>query len=151
MLLEPVIVHSANVGNGVNAPTVFIVLVFFAIGLIAVDHRKNFNEILPGMWDVTEQFIIELQYPLAVTVGIPLVIDTDVFIQLFLCLFQLGKDFGVKCPPNRLGDCRPWVDLYGGNLHQCQKHQQKTATIHQKFLQLHILPPSANLCFHRMF
>ena len=62
MLPKPVIVHPADIGDGVGGTVVFVALVLIAIPLVVVDVGQDVDEFLLRVGDVPEQFIVCLLY-----------------------------------------------------------------------------------------
>ena len=121
MLPKPVIVHPADIGDGVGGTVVFVALVLIAIPLVVVDVGQDVDEFLLRVGDVPEQFIVEPEDSGPVLVGISLVIHSDVVGQPLLNGPQLLQHVGVDGPPDGFCYGRPWIDLDGGELHQCQE------------------------------
>ena len=125
MLPKPVIVHPADIGDGVGGTVVFVALVLIAIPLVVVDVGQDVDEFLLRVGDVPEQFIVEPEDSGPVLVGISLVIHSDVVGQPLLNGPQLLQHVGVDGPPDGFCYGRPWIDLDGGELHQCQEQQEQ--------------------------
>lgn len=108
-----------------GGPTVGIFRVLPAEFLIAVDLRQNLDELLPGVGDLPNQFLVKPQDPGPVHIRRPLIIGLDVVIQPDPGLLQLGQHLRIDGPPDGLGDGGPGVDLDGGDLDDSQRQDQQ--------------------------
>lgn len=111
-----------------GGPTVGIFRVLPAEFLIAVDLRQNLDELLPGVGDLPNQFLVKPRDPGPVHIRRPLIIGLDVVVQLDPGPLQLGQHLRVDGPPDRLCDGGPGVHFDGGELDDCQRQDQQPAT-----------------------
>lgn len=108
-----------------GGPAVGIIRVPLAKFFVAIDLGQDLNELLSGMRDVPNQFVIELQDPGPVHICRPLIIGLDVVVQLDPGPLQLGQHLRIDGPPDGLGDGGPGVDLDGGDLDDSQRQDQQ--------------------------
>ena len=103
MLLQPLIIHPLDIGDGVNGSSVSVILMLLAENIVPVDLTQDLHKLLFGVGNVPEQFIVELKNTGPNLIRFPLIVQLDMVFQLllgvlllFLNLGQLGHDFGIE-------------------------------------------------------
>lgn len=96
MLLKPLIVHPFDIRYRTDAAVVFVVGVTAAVVLIGINDGQNLDKMLPRVVLIINQFVIEAQDLGTQKIGIALIINLDMLLQLFLGLLLLFQHFSIQ-------------------------------------------------------
>ena len=90
----------------------------FAVFLIDVNPRQDLNEFFFCVPNISEQFIVEMQYLGAMPVCCAPIIHVDVTVQLRLDIRQSLRYFSIDGPADCPRYPRPRIDFDGSDLYQ---------------------------------
>lgn len=141
MLLKPLIVHPFDIRYRTDAAVVFVVGVTAAVVLIGINDGQNLDKMLPRVVLIINQFVIEAQDLGTQKIGIALIINLDMLLQLLLGLLLLFQHFSIQGVSDDFRKPAPRIDLDGRNLNEREQHQNHPATAPEQFFQIHSHPP----------
>jgi ABC-type uncharacterized transport system YnjBCD ATPase subunit len=81
-LFQAFLIDFPDVFNGENRPVIGIVRMLLAVPLIVIDFSQHLDKLLFGMFDGSEQLIVEMQNLGSPVIGCAAVIHSDVTVQL---------------------------------------------------------------------
>lgn len=113
MLLKPLIVHPFDIRYRTDAAVVFVVGVTAAVVLIGINDGQNLDKMLPRVVLIINQFVIEAQDLGTQKIGIALIINLDMLLQLFLGLLLLFQHFSIQGVSDDFRKPAPRIDLEG--------------------------------------
>lgn len=128
MLLKPLVVHPLDIRYRTDAAVVFVVGVTAAVVLIGINDGQNLDKMLPRVVLIINQFVIEAQDLGTQKIGIALIINLDMLLQLFLGLLLLFQHFSIQGVSDDFRKPAPRIDLDGRNLNEREQHQNHPAT-----------------------